>query len=156
MSEITKKIENVQKEWSKYILDIGEAFRNGKDYKKLGEELLDKLYSFDNNNKISFKPTMPGKKNFRFLKKDVLSYFIGSKDQSNNDSGFALKGWKKIIFDNYNLKQINNIVLAMGAYFFQDSSNKTIEVEYTFAYLIEDSDNLKIILHHSSIPYLKN
>ena len=156
MSEITKKIENVQKEWSKYILDIGEAFRNGKDYKKLGEELLDKLYSFDNNNKISFKPTMPGKKNFRFLKKDVLSYFIGSNEKSNNDSGFALKGWKKIIFENYNIIQINNLALAMGAYFFEDSSNKTIEVEYTFAYLLENSENTKIILHHSSIPYLKN
>ncbi len=41
----------------------------------------------------------------------------------------------------------------MGNYFFTDSSNNEIKVEYTFVYIKRGDGDIKIILHHSSLPY---
>jgi len=43
--------------------------------------------------------------------------------------------------------------LAMGNYFFTDSSGTAVKVEYTFGYIRGNNGNLKINLHHSSLPY---
>lgn len=44
----------------------------------------------------------------------------------------------------------------MGNYYFTDANtNKEIKVEYTFGYIKDKDGNLKINLHHSSLPYAK-
>jgi len=40
----------------------------------------------------------------------------------------------------------------MGNYFFTDIKGNTIKVEYSFVYK-KIGDSIKIILHHSSLPY---
>ena len=40
----------------------------------------------------------------------------------------------------------------MGNYFFTNYDNENIKVEYSFGYTF-DEENLKIVFHHSSIPY---
>ena len=45
------------------------------------------------------------------------------------------------------------MALAMGNYFFTDLNGNKTKVEYTFAYIKHDIGDLKIILHHSSLPY---
>jgi hypothetical protein len=40
----------------------------------------------------------------------------------------------------------------MGNYFFEDGEQKLLKVEYTFGF-IRIKDQLKINLHHSSLPY---
>mgnify|MGYP003323348530 FL=1 len=45
------------------------------------------------------------------------------------------------------------MALAMGNYFFTDLNGNKTKVEYTFAYIKNDAGELKIILHHSSLPY---
>ena len=43
--------------------------------------------------------------------------------------------------------------LAMGNYFFTATKGDVIKVEYTFGYIKDGDGALRIILHHSSIPY---
>jgi hypothetical protein len=46
-----------------------------------------------------------------------------------------------------------NSALAMGNYFFTETNGNEVKVEYTFGYFLDNNDNLKINLHHSSLPY---
>ena len=43
--------------------------------------------------------------------------------------------------------------MAMGNYFFTGPDGKEVKVEYTFGYVKDSAGNLKINLHHSSLPY---
>ncbi|MFO7873177.1 MAG: hypothetical protein R6U62_01695 [Bacteroidales bacterium] len=45
-----------------------------------------------------------------------------------------------------------NRAIAMGHYYFTDYQGNEVKVEYTFGYKLV-GDNLKIDLHHSSLPY---
>ena len=50
------------------------------------------------------------------------------------------------------LVRVDNVGIAMGNYFFTDLKGIKIKVEYSFVYKRE-GESLKIILHHSSLPY---
>ena len=41
----------------------------------------------------------------------------------------------------------------MGNYFFEDNNEKLLKVEYTFGFIKIDEKELRINLHHSSLPY---
>ena len=41
----------------------------------------------------------------------------------------------------------------MGNYLFTDYENKKTKVEYSIGYMFDQENKLKIIFHHSSIPY---
>ena len=43
----------------------------------------------------------------------------------------------------------------MGNYYFTDLEGVKTKVEYTFVYKQNNEGDLKIILHHSSLPYTK-
>ena len=45
--------------------------------------------------------------------------------------------------------------MAMGKYFFTPQKGEGVKVEYTFGYVKNDDGKLKIVLHHSSLPYSK-
>ena len=41
----------------------------------------------------------------------------------------------------------------MGNYFFEDESGQLLKVEYTFGFVKINKDEIRINLHHSSLPY---
>ena len=41
----------------------------------------------------------------------------------------------------------------MGNYYFEDSKDKLLKVEYTFGFIKINKNELRINLHHSSLPY---
>ena len=59
--------------------------------------------------------------------------------------------WLKITFNNSDIIVKENQGLAMGNYTFENNESR-IKVEYSFGY-IKINNLIKIILHHSSIPY---
>ena len=90
---------------------------------------------------------------FRPTKLDARSYFIAGDDRAcTEDKGFAINPWTKVRFENSNLILDENRAIAMGNYFFTDTSGNEVKVEYTFGYKLIDG-NLKIDVHHSSFPY---
>ena len=150
--QINEKIVDIQTQWADGIVEIGKAYLDKKDYIESAEKFIDNLYYFQND-KILFKPTKASHKQFRIKKDEFISYFIGHNKVSEEDTGFALEPWKNIHFENFDYTVFENILLTMGNYFFTNYDNENIKVEYSFGYTFDDKENLKIVFHHSSIPY---
>ena len=143
---------SIQKEWADSIISIGKIFLDKGNYKLEAEKTLKKLYAFDISN-VLFKPTFASQNQFRNNFEDALSYFIGGNIKEDN--GFAIKPWSKIRFGENKIIISNDTAIAMGNYYFtseQDKKNET-KVEYTFGYIKDIKGNLRINLHHSSIPH---
>ena len=149
---IKEEILNAQKQWSDGLLDIGKLYSVNADYKQAASNYLSELYGF-HMGEVLFKPTLASVQQFRLTKEDALSYFIGGNSNFDEDSGFALLGWKAVRFENIGIKIEGNIAIAMGNYFFQKEVNSEVKVEFTFVYKKDDSGKLYIILHDSHFPY---
>ena len=150
--DINIKIIDVQKQWANGIIQIGKAYLDKRDYIYLTNQFLDKLYCFKQG-KVLFKPTKVTNKQFRRNKSEFISYFIGHNKVSDEDKGFALEPWKSIYFENFDFMIFKNISFSMGNYYFIDYQEVKIKVEYSFGYILDKESKLKIVFHHSSIPY---
>ena len=149
---IKAEVLNAQKKWSDGLLDIGKLDSVNAGYKQKSANYLSELYGF-HMGEVLFKPTMASLQQFRLTKEDALSYFIGGNSNFDEDSGFALLGWKAVRFENVGIKIEGNIAIAMGNYFFKRKDELEVKVEYTFVYKKDDSGKLYIILHDSHFPY---
>ena len=146
---------SIQKEWADSIISIGKIFLNKGNYRLEAEKTLKKLYAFDISN-VLFKPTFASQNQFRNSFEDALSYFVGGNIEEDN--GFAIKPWFKIRFSENKIVISHDNAIAMGNYYFtsvEDKKNET-KVEYTFGYIKDKKGNLRINLHHSSIPHSNN
>ena len=153
LEKINKKIKKAQKRWADGIINIGKYYFEKKDYIALTNNFIEELYSFKDN-KVLFKPTKASKKQFRKNKNEFISYFIGHNKVSDEDKGFALEPYKSVQFINFDFSIFENIIISMGNYIFTNYEDEKIKVEYSFGYILdENEDELKIIFHHSSVPY---
>lgn len=146
------EIERAQKIWAERIVEIGKAFLQHGDYKLVAKNLVDDLYGYREGN-VLFKPTKASEQQFRLNAESALSYFVGDNLNFPEDKGFALQPWEKIRFENAGVICKENYALAMGNYYFTDTSGNEVKVEYTFGYFVNESGDIKINLHHSSLPY---
>jgi len=137
--------------WARGLVEIGKFKGDYSRAKNLTLELIDQLYDF-RDGKVQFKPTKASDKQFRNDEDSALSYFIGADKNFPEDSGFAMSQWKNIEFKNDSINIYEDVAIVMGNYFFTDGSGAETKVEYTFGY-IKRHKSLKIILHHSSLPY---
>ena len=143
-------IINIQKEWASGIVKMGELSNDRDSLESFTSDFLDKIYDFQNQ--VLFKPTKAANEQFRNSKGSAYSYFIAGDDRECvEDIGFALSNWTEILFDNSNIIINEDIAIAMGNYTFKNEASK-IKVEYSFVYK-NYGDEIKIILHHSSLPY---
>jgi hypothetical protein len=143
-------IINIQKEWASGIVKMGELSNDRDSLESFTSDFLDKIYDFQNQ--VLFKPTKAANEQFRNSKGSAYSYFIAGDDREcQEDNGFALSNWTEILFDNSNIIINEDIAIAMGNYTFKNEASK-IKVEYSFVYK-NYGNEIKIILHHSSLPY---
>ena len=151
-----KEVENLVtltlEKWANIVLQIGNAYREKKNLDKLVSELLHDVYAF-NQGDVLFKPTLAKHEQFRSKKEEFVSYFLGQNNVCKEDTGFAIKNWKSIKFENYKVVENNDNLLAMGNYFFENEKNEFLKVEYTFGFIRINNNELRINLHHSSLPY---
>merc|ERR1712060_94481 len=64
------------------------------------------------------------------------------------------RGWKSVVFRNHQVEMYGEVAIAMGDYIFTDAtSGDEVRVEYTFGYKRCEDGNVRICLHHSSVPY---
>ena len=150
---ITKsQIHETQKKWGDGIVKIGALKDNESECLEFTSSFLNSLYDFENND-ILFKPTKAADEQFRPNFQMALSYFLGgSKSYCTEDEGFAMKPWLDVKFVNSGFIIENERAIAMGNYFFTDSSGAVAKVEYTFGYKLRNG-SLVIDLHHSSLPF---
>ena len=149
-----QEIEKAQEKWGNGIVKIGELKDSLKECRMFTINFINKMYDYENGI-VQFKPTKASDFQFRGDVKSALSYFIGSDSDFIEDKGFALNPWVKVDFENNSINIINDIAIAMGNYFFTDNDGGKTKVEYSFVYKKNDIGDLKIILHHSSLPYSK-
>lgn len=142
----TQEVEAAQKGWGEGIVVIGQA----KDPRKAAMAHLDEFYAFDNG-QVLFKPTLASVDQFRGTKKEALSYFIGQ--DLKEDKGFALAPYTKVRWENEGIITDGNSAMSMGNYFFTKTNGDEIKVEYSFGYVKDAQGNVKINLHHSSMPF---
>lgn len=152
-SVITKEeISQIQHEWAKSLVQIGEAFAKNKDYKSAAIKHVSTFYGY-NDGTVLFKPTLANNRQFRKTSESAVSYFIGGNPDFHEDTGFALKPWKMVKFENSGFILKKEFAIAMGNYFFTDFTGHVVKVEYTFGFFRNSEGLLKINLHHSSIPH---
>ena len=150
--EIIDLVTATQQKWGNLVIEIGNAYKKNESLENLTSDLLHNIYAF-NHCEVLFKPTLAKNNQFRTTKDEFLSYFLGQNKVCDEDSGFAIKGWKSIEFENFKIIEQNNQLLAMGNYYFKDNEDKVLKVEYTFGFIKVSNEELKINLHHSSLPY---
>ena len=153
---ITKEeVKKAQSDWASGIVEIGKTKGDPSKCKKLTKDFLYNLYDFREGS-VQFKPTRASINQFRNNLNAAMSYFIANNKSFSEDKGFALTPWKEILFENDSIILHENIATAMGNYYFKDKSGKKIKVEYTLGYIKRTRGEIKIILHHSSLPYNLN
>ena len=150
---ITKEeIHLAQKKWGDAIIKIGKLKNSKTQYEHKTDQLLNELYGFDYG-EVLFKPTKASEKQFRLDLNAARSYFIGGNQDFIEDLGFALNPWTNVRFENEGYNISEKFALVMGNYFFTSLDGNETKVEFTFGYFKDKAGNLKINLHHSSLPY---
>ena len=81
---------------------------------------------------------------------------MGGNSKYPTDSGFALKGWKKCEIKNVGIVITGNAAMTLGNVVITDNANKITTVDKTWGFIKDDKGALRIVLHHSSLPYQPN
>merc|ERR1711972_508803 len=145
-----------QKAWGDGIIAISKSFTDKGDYEKVAREHIKNLYGYDQGD-VLFKPTLAADKQFRGTFDGALSYFVAKNDENPSsvipeDSGFAIKGWTAVRFENTEVITSGTKAMAMGNYYFTNQNGET-KVEYTFGYFLDSEETLRINAHPSALPY---
>jgi hypothetical protein len=146
-----------QKAWCTALINISEEGKKSQAAAKvLAEKVIDVAYAYQLG-PVLFNPTLTsGKETFRLTKDGALAYFVGGNSKYPTDSGFALKGWKKCEIKNAGIVITGNAAMTLGNVMVTDGANKTTTVDKTWGYIKDDKGALRIVLHHSSLPYQPN
>lgn len=103
---------------------------------------------------VLFKPTMAsGEQTFRPTKAGALAYFCGHSDEYPLDTGFAIRGWRAM--DSVTSAEFieGDIAMWMGWIILTDKYGNETRVDKSFGYKKDANGVLRIVLHHSSLPY---
>ena len=144
-------VEDAQQAWGEGIVAIATAHSTGGDYVEVARNHVETLYAYGLT-AVLFKPTLSAIEQFRPTFDQALSYFVASNNECSEDKGFAIKGWTHVRFENSDVILEESTALAMGNYFFTAPDGDEVKVEYTFGYMVDSVGNLRIQLHHSSMP----
>lgn len=153
MSTMTKaKVLAAQDAWGEGLLRIAKTHSAGKDFESIAQAYVQALYAYDLS-AVLFKPTLAAEIQFRSTFEQAVSYFVAANGACSEDAGFAIKGWTAVRFENVDIIIAGETAVAMGNYFFTDPDGAETKVEYSFGYLLDENGQVRINLHHSSLPY---
>ena len=155
MSLTEDDVANALSAWGEGMVSISSAYRQGgyEDARHVAKKIIGDLYGYSMGS-VLFKPTLSGGAHtFRTSEEGALSYFVGGDPGYPDDSGFAIKGWRKVVSDTKAVFLDENIALWMGWVTLVDMNGRVTKVDKSFGYKLCEEGHLKIVLHHSSLPY---
>jgi len=121
--------------------------------KQLAGEVLDAAYGY-NLGPVLFKPTLTvAPQTFRTTREGALAYFVGDDPNFKSDTGFALKGWTACRAENAAIHINGDVATTMGNVIITGKDGKLTTVDKTWSFKKTDDGKLRIVLHHSSLPY---
>ncbi|MBO6526827.1 MULTISPECIES: phosphoribosyl-AMP cyclohydrolase [unclassified Erythrobacter] len=150
------EVEAAQQAWGEGIVAIGQTYTEEGDYRARAQEHIATHYAYGDDQTILFKPTLAAEDQFRENDGEALSYFVGT--EGTEDGGFAIAPYTGVRWENNGtvISDSGDMAVAMGNYYFTGTDGNETKVEYSFAYERGDDGELKIVLHHSSLPYSAN
>lgn len=151
-SEVQQALQN----WGDGLVKI--AIANDEEgpeqAKVIADGVIDELYGYASA-PVLFKPTMAsGDQTFRPTKAGALSYFAAQDPEFPNDGGFALKGWRKVESETSAVYIDGDTAMWMGWIICIDANDQATKVDKSFGYQKDSEGTLRIVLHHSSFPYV--
>jgi len=147
-------ILNAQKNWGNALVGISTAYeQNGmRGAAQVANQALDAAYGY-NLGPVLFNPTLTSNEHtFRPTREGALSYFIGG-NPNFPDEGFAIKGWRSVETDTVAYFTDGDIAMWMGNVMLTDKNGKVTVVDKSWGYKRDKDGTLRIVLHHSSLPY---
>ena len=145
-----EEVRTAQNAWGQAIMGIGAA-PSWEESHELAVKLAETQYLLDGS--LLFAPTKAAERQFRSTLGDVVSYFVGRDERNPEDQGFALTTLADIRFENTGIVCAGEHAMAMGNYFFLRPDGDELKAEFSFVYRRDEQGNMKIQLHHSSLPY---
>ena len=156
MAEITvHELTAAREIWGDALVAISKAFdEEGIDAARVvANHALDTAYGFDLG-PVLFKPTMAcGDQTFRSTREGALAYFVGNTDEYPCDSGFGIKGWRSVVSETAASFIQGDVAMWMGWVTFMDKNGDITKVDKSWGYKKDEAGILRIVLHHSSLPY---
>ena len=149
------EVLTAQRAWGDALVAISTTFETEgiEAAKALAEKVIDEAYGYQFG-AVLFKPTLTvAPQTFRTTRAGALAYFVGGDPDFPMDTGFALKGWRKVEIKNAAIFISGDTATTMGNVMITDKDGKVTTVDKTWQFLKDDSGKLRIILHHSSLPY---
>jgi hypothetical protein len=144
-----------QKGWCQALVDISQTHeKSGQPAAKaLAEKVIDGAYGYQMG-AVLFKPTLTmAPQTFRTTRAGALAYFVGGDSNFPKDTGFALKGWTKCESKNAAMFIAGDSASTMGNVMITGKDGKVTTVDKTWKFVKDDAGKLRIVLHHSSLPF---
>ena len=94
-----------------------------------------------------------GEQTFRTTKEGCLSYIVGHNEAYPNDGGFGIRNWRKVAFVEAAHFIEGEVGMWMGWAHFTDKDGTVVTTDKTFGYKKDADGAMRIVLHHSSLPY---
>lgn len=146
-----QEVLEAQHMWATGVVRVG-SMDTWEESRDAASELIRDLYAYDTT-KVLFKPTLARHIPFRHTFDGALSYFVGRNEKYPEDQGFAMRPWSNIAFQNSGVLLYDDVAMASGVYALTDTRGEQTDAEYTFVYQKQKDGKLRIIVHHSSIPF---
>ncbi len=144
-----------QKNWGDAVVAISQE-NDTKGFaaaKAAAEGALDGAYGY-NLGPVLFKPTLTkSPQTFRTTREGALAYFVGGNPKFPNDTGFALKGWRKVEVQNAAIQLNGATATTLGNVSFTDKDGKVTTVDKSWTFRKDDRGVIRIVQHHSSLPF---
>ena len=150
-----KDLSDARIAWGNGLIKVSKTFEieGIERATSVASDMIDKLYFFDFG-QVLFKPTLSGgSQTFRPTKEGALSYFVGHNSSYPNDTGFGIKFWREVSSETSAIFIDDTVAMWMGWVTFTDREGQVTKVDKSWGYKLDDNGNLRITLHHSSLPY---
>lgn len=149
------EVEAAQKGWCNGLLAISSSYyRQGPAAARLkAAAVLDGGYGYGIG-PVAFKPTMAkGDSTFRPSRAGALDYFVGPDPAFPAGKGFATyKHWQRCSVRNNVIQLFGSTANTMGFVTVSDDQGSSATVEKTWTFLKLGPGDIRIVLHHSSVP----
>lgn len=147
-----------QNAWGAALVNISTTYDNGglEAATRLASSVIDSAYGYSWG-PVLFKPTLTtAPQTFRTTREGALAYFVGNNPKFPSDTGFGLKHWRSVEVENAAIFIDDDIAISMGNVRFKDRDGNVTVVDKTWGYKRDAEGKLRIVLHHSSLPYKPN
>jgi hypothetical protein len=152
---IEQELADARQIWGEALIAISKAFeQEGVDAARVAaNKALDAAYGFELG-PVLFKPTLAGgEQTFRTTRAGALAYFVGHSDEYPGDGGFGIKGWRSVASETASSFIQGDVAMWMGWVTLTDKNGNVTKVDKSWGYKKDKAGTLRIVLHHSSLPY---